>query len=179
MEELATRLKWSYQVETEAIPESPPEPLQAPVEPPKPMTPPELLYSVAKDSLGTHMTLDESVDKSVGCAEAVSAVLKHAGVPGIPKRGIAGTAQLSEFLRASPSFTKIPAYEVGAVIISPTGSGNGRIRGHVGICANHGILSNESQTGLFKEQWDLPSWTAYYGTYGGFPLSYYRYNGNN
>lgn len=146
---------------------------------PKPtnMTPQQLLYNVAKDSLGTHMTLDDSVPMQVGCAEAVSAVLKDAGVPGIPPKGIAGTASLLAFLEKSPNFSEIEQGEPGSVIISATGTGNGKIRGHVGICGINGIMSNESQTGLWREQWDETSWDSYYRRYGGIPTRRFRYNG--
>ena len=134
------------------------------------MTELQKIYSIAKESIGTHMTLDESVPISVGCAEAVSKVLWEAGLP-IPAKGIPGTFDLLKWLETN--LKEVDTYTVGAVIISATGTGNGRIRGHTGICAQYGILSNESQTGLLREQWDIASWTDYYGRYGGFPIRYF------
>ncbi len=134
------------------------------------------LYAVAKESLGTHMTMNDAVPIQTGCAEAVSKVLSEAGVP-MPKYGIAGTAELLAWLKASPLFTEINQYEAGAVIVSATGSGNGKIRGHTGILGNLGIMSNESQTGLWKENWDVQSWDNYYVRYGGLSKHLFRYSG--
>ena len=140
------------------------------------LMPPAKIYDAAKESIGLHMTLDDTVDKSVGCAEAVCAVLQKAGVE-VPAKGIPGTSGLLDWLDRNPKFEEIQSYEIGAVLVSATGTGNGKIRGHTGICAQYGILSNESQTGLWKEQWDIVSWDSYYTRYGAIPKHYFRYLG--
>ncbi len=159
--------------------QTPLEPQNDPVEPITPPNPPKMpnsekLYLSAKESLGTHMTLNTAVPISVGCAEAVSAVMKDAGIS-VPFKGIEGTAQMLEWLRSNPIFSEQETSERGSIILSATGTGNGKIRGHVGIVGDHGIMSNESQSGLWKEQWDLDSWDSYYRRYGGIPTHFFKW----
>lgn len=154
---------------------------------PKPLTPmnEDKMYNAAKNALGTHKTLDESVPPEVGCAEAWSAVALIAGVHGIPPGGFAGTAQVREFLHTNAQFELITVPEPGATIVSPTGSGNGTVRGHVGVMAKFGtqyindwgICSNDSNSGLFREQWSLTEWNKYYGVAGKLSVEIYRFKG--
>lgn len=140
------------------------------------------VYNVAKNSLGRHITLNEAIPHDVGCAEAVSYVLRNAGLTGIPATGIPGTATLFQFLSTNPQFKRVYAPEKGAVIISPTGSGNGSVEGHTGILGglsvmywgDYGICSNNSDTGLFLELWNLKRWKQYYGVQGGLPVAFFR-----
>lgn len=131
------------------------------------------LYTAAKNSLGKHMTLNSSVDPEVGCAEAVSAVLSLIGVSDGPK-GIAGTAALYEWMKTSGLFEEASFPEAGTIIISPTGMGNGKIPGHTGVCGLNGIMSNDSNSGLFLELWTSPKWETYYHQYGGIPTFYFN-----
>lgn len=141
----------------------------------------ERIYTVAKDNLGTHLTLNENVDPEVGCAEAVSKILQLAGVS-VPAHGIAGTAALLAWLQANPDFEAIDAPEQGCLIVSATGSGNGTVEGHTGAVAafnlmyvnDWGICSNDSNTGTLREQWCLKDWIAYYETTGGLKTHYFR-----
>lgn len=142
---------------------------------------PPILYTVAKNSLGTKQTLNDSVPSDVGCSEAVSALVSIAGVS-IPAGGIAGTSQMYTFLQHSPRFLQIAAPEVGAIIISPTSSTGKIAHGHVGVLAmfnvqynqDWGIISNDSDTGLVHEQWCLKNWINYYHIYGELELAYFR-----
>lgn len=140
------------------------------------------VYNVAKNSLGKHITLNENIPHDVGCAEAVSYVLKNAGITGIPSTGIAGTASLYEFLNTNKQFKRLLGPEKGAIIISPTGYGNNTVEGHVGVLGglsvmywgDYGICSNNSDTGLFLELWNLKRWRQYYGVQGGLPVAFFR-----
>lgn len=147
------------------------------------MTPTETrIYNEAKACLGLHITLNPAVSSEVGCAEAVSYVLLKAGIPAIPQAGIAGTAQLYQWLSQNPHFLRVEAPVQGAVIISPTSYGNGTIEGHVGILGafgvqfpnEYGILSNNSDNGLFQEKWNLLTWYEYYGQKGGLPIAIFK-----
>jgi hypothetical protein len=163
----------------------PPAPVQpiTPSLPPKapPMTP---LYTQAKLSLGKHMTLNEAVPARVGCAEAVSAVLALAGITDAPA-GIAGTASLYTWLSTNPRFELISQPEEGAVVVNPSGSGNGSIEGHTGIFGafnvaflnDWGIMSNDSASGKFLERWNWTRWQAYYVSAGGLPAHIFRFLG--
>lgn len=140
------------------------------------------IYNVAKEYLETHCTLNNAIPAEEGCAEAVSFLLEKAGVAGLPNKGISGTATLYEWLTQNKAFERVYAPEPGAVIVSPTGYGNGSISGHTGIVGvlgkmypgDYGIVSNDSQTGLLLELWDLSRWMKYYGTQGGMPVAFFR-----
>lgn len=140
------------------------------------------IYNEAKNSLGKHLTLNSSVPNDVGCAEAVSFVLKNAGITGIPAEGYAGTADLYRWLLANPAFKLIEQPEQGAIIVSPTGFGNGLVEGHTGILGafgvqfsnEYGILSNNSDDGLFEEKWNLLTWWENYGLKGHLPVALFR-----
>lgn len=149
-------------------------------QPPVPTDP--ILYTKAVLCLDTHITLDPTVPADVGCAEAVSYVMDLAGINDGPK-GIAGTAALDAWLASSKLFTKVLAPQVGAIVVAPTGEGNGTVEGHTGIVAKYnlqypndwGILSNNSNNGKFMEQWSLSRFMAYYHVQGGLPVNYYVY----
>lgn len=132
-----------------------------------------MLYQIAKENLGRHLTLNEAVPDEVGCAEAISYCLEQLGMP-LPSGGIAGTASLLTFLEQSGYFTEETSGEPGDIIISATGTGNGTIEGHVGDMGINGIMSNDSASGLFLERWTLPRWIAYYQVAGGIPTRYFR-----
>lgn len=125
------------------------------------------LYETAKSLLGKHLTLDESIGKELGCAEAMSCVLKRAGVQGIPPKGFPGTIGLNQFLRESSSFEELASPEAGAILVSVTQGDN---HGHTGVFGklglqypnDYGILSNNSDTGLLSEHWSWAKWYAYY-----------------
>lgn len=132
------------------------------------------IYNVAKAGLGTHLTLDPTVDPELGCAESVSSVLAKAGVQGIPQRGFAGTYDLWQWLKTNRQFTETVDPEVGGITISPTGTSvqGAEQHGHVGITLIHGIGSNDSSTGLFQENYTYESWVESFGQRG-FPVYYY------
>lgn len=139
------------------------------------------IYNQAKSCLGKHITLNHNVPNDVGCAEAVSFVLKNAGIANIPSTGFAGTATLYQWLLSNPNFVKKNYPIQGAIIISPTGYGNGSVEGHVGVVGgfliqfpyDYGVLSNNSDTGLFQEKWSVDAWQQNYGTAGGLPVAFF------
>lgn len=131
------------------------------------------VYTVAKNCLHTHVTLDPTVPADVGCAEAVSYVLKNAGAIGFPVTGFASTSLLYAWLRNNAQRVMIP--QPGDVVISPSGtSTKGTLHGHTGIVAKFGILSNDSDTGLFMEKYTQSSWQMFFGVKLGFPVLYFR-----
>lgn len=147
----------------------------------------DAIYEVAKSCLNKQITLDPNIPHELGCAEAVSYVLKKAGydVPGsiltdLPDKGIPGTGTMYEWLKRNPLFKEIflegcgATPPVGSIIISPAGhSTKGYPHGHVGIVAKWGILSNDSNTGLFLEFYDLESWHKFFGVVRGLPTYFF------
>lgn len=133
------------------------------------------IYDAAASCLHTHITLNEAVPPEVGCAEAVSYVLSKAGVYGIPLTGIAGTSQLYDWLLSSRNFVNTVSPVPGDVVISPTGySTSASPHGHVGIVAKYGILSNDSDSGLFIEKYTQETWNKFFHDVEGFPVRYFH-----
>lgn len=130
--------------------------------------------------LGDHITLNPKVPAGVGCAEAVSYVLKEAGVD-MPKIGISGTAELFAWLKrhrslfSESTLDKISDWSAiprGTIIISPSVMNkDGTVHhGHVGIFtwvnASNPIASNSSKTGEFTEHDNIESWMSEHGDLG-------------
>lgn len=137
------------------------------------------ICNAAKASLGKHMTLDPNVPAYVGCAEAISAVLRLAGIS-VPQKGIAGTADLDAWLKASVLCEQITSPEAGCVWVSPS---KGNRHGHTGILGASGmfgngitgVMSNNSDSGLFLELWTIPAIRKYYGEALGLDINFYRF----
>jgi hypothetical protein len=139
-------------------------------------------YDSIKAALGTHLTLDNAVPAEVGCAEAMSALLRPID-PSIPANGIANTADLLAHALAHPEiYTSISDPEEGALVIFATGSGNGSFPGHTGAFGADGVMyvddwgvcSNDSNTGLFRELWAWLKMLAYYQGAGGMQPHLFR-----
>lgn len=153
-------------------------PMNQPMPPRQPITPPWKLYAAAVACLKKHITLNPAVPPDLGCAEAVSYVLKSAGVDGVPINGFASTASLYTWLSNSSEFVAVALEDSspGDIIISPSGSPGVKFpHGHTGILARYGILSNNSYTGEFDESLKLASWQDFYVSRGGFPIYIFRW----
>lgn len=134
----------------------------------------EKLYAIAKSLLKKHLTLDESVPKNVGCAQALSYVLKECGYPMYPK-GISGTASLYYWLQDQKNhFEEVEAGKPGDIIINVTGTGVSTRRGHVGVVGKYQIMSNNSITGKWDTSWVLRDWLRFYEEQGKMKTHYFR-----
>lgn len=141
----------------------------------------EKLYQTLISSIGKRMTLDVSVPPELGCAQALSALLKQSGFD-VPKYGISGTATLAIWMQNNPQFEQIFAPEDKCIIISTTNSGNGSVRGHCGVLGvkgkqfkdDWGIVSNDSQTGLLLELWNYTNWVEFYIKKGQLETFFFR-----
>lgn len=122
-------------------------------------TKPQLLYDESFRLLGEHLTLDEEVSKEFGCCQALSLILLRLGYP-IPKGGISGTYTMYEWLQKN--FQSITDYEVGAVLIYVTGTGTVDSHGHVFVCGKYSLMSNDSESGLWKAYWTKENAKSYY-----------------
>jgi hypothetical protein len=158
-----------------------PDPITPPSPPPMtpiPVSNQQKLYSAAKACIGRHMIITPGVPNLLGCASALSGVLKRAGYTSLPAQGIPGTQALNEFLADSEAFGVADGPEPGLIIMSPSGAPGATLEhGHVGVVGIHGICSNDSDTGEWLEKWTLQKWTDYYHTYGKLPIIYYRWLG--
>lgn len=130
------------------------------------------LYDLAKNSLGKDIATTQD---ELGCAEAVSGLINRAY--GDFPAGILSTLDLYNKLAAHSKFRKVllANSDPGDIIISPTTMGRDRsAHGHVGIIANYGICSNDSASGLWKENYTMTQWLDYFATKRGFPVYAFR-----
>jgi hypothetical protein len=120
--------------------------------------------------MGRHLTLDLNIPKEVGCGQAMSYVLKKYGAL-IPNKGISGTASLYDWLKKNATEISIP--RVGCIVIYVTGTGNGKIPGHVFVNGYRSMMSNSSKTGLWGCDWTIGEAKEYYEEYGGLKAHYF------
>lgn len=128
------------------------------------------VYEFAKSCLGKDIAKTQN---ELGCAEAVSYILLQLKCNGFPKAGFLSTTDLYYWMKKY--FTQVSEPKAGDIVICPTGMGKSPAsHGHVGIVAQHGILSNNSMTGLFDEYYTQEKWKAYYVDKLGFPVIYFN-----
>lgn len=147
------------------------------------MTPQQnVIHNLLVQYLGKHCTLNPQIPSDVGCAEAASFLLKEAGISD-GSAGIAGTEALLTWVESRPDlFQEIFIPEESALLISATGTGNGSVEGHTGFFGafnveytdDWGIVSNDSNTGLLREQWSFAEWTKWYTQLGGITPRIFR-----
>lgn len=130
------------------------------------------LYDVAKANIGQLLS---DGNAALGCMITVNNLAIKAW--GVPVGGGASTNLGYQSLQDPKRFMYVPLADAlpGDIIIAPTGYGkNPADHGHVGVCAQYGILSNSSEDGRLHEQWTMPTWFRHYTTDLGFPVKIYR-----
>ena len=154
----------------------PPEPIRPP-EPPKPISPNEKLYEYARTFLGKDASPKDVATDEYGCAETITNII-HGCFGDFPVEGgtIISTITLFKKLKSHEKFELVTDFSYGDILVSPTGYGNGTIKnGHTGILGKNGlIMSNDSTTGLFKENYTIDKWVERFREQGGFPLYFFR-----
>ena len=81
------------------------------------------------------------------------------------------TPTFLEYIKKDIRFKPTTEFKKGVIIISPTGTGNGKIVGHTGIIGENGkILSNSSLSGLWFDKFDQVSWIERYSRQGNLSL---------
>ncbi|MDQ0316393.1 hypothetical protein [Amorphus orientalis] len=133
------------------------------------------LYRAAMAALGTDASPNDAAPDELGCAETVSSIIRQV-LPEFPV--ITGTWTLWERLRKGSEFTAVAEPRPGDIVIAPTGTvRNAPFPGHVGIVGKDGIvMSNDSGTGTFNQNYTIESWHRRYAEEGGYPIYYYRLN---
>jgi len=132
----------------------------------------EKLYFTALSCLGIDVAPREN---EFGCAEAVNNIVykafkDYAG-------GDLSTYRMYHSIRNNKKFIRVTKPLRGDIILSPTGYGgqNGIKNGHTGIMGiSDKIMSNDSVTGLFFENYTLRTWADRYKRKGGYPVYFYR-----
>lgn len=172
IEYIATGDKGTYNRPVETPPEILMEPVAEEPAPPVDQTVRRMeLYNLAKSCLGRDIAKTQN---ELGCAEAISFLFVRLEVAGFAKP-VLSTNQLYHFLLTSLAFVEVEYGLPGDIVISPSGySTKGYAHGHVGICGFHGIMSNNSMTGLWDQYYTDISWHQYYHDKLGFPIAYFR-----
>lgn len=137
----------------------------------KPMK--KTILELATEKLNIDFT-DNSVDNEYSCSYAVTTILKE-NDPTFPI--VVNTGQLDKILASNPKWERIYEPEAGCVIVSPTGEGKNpdMPNGHTGIFLDEDrIASNDSATGLWKNNYDRISWRTRYHYRGKYPVRLYR-----
>lgn len=130
--------------------------------------------AAAKASLDHNLSEGTGVPYYVACAISVNRV--HTSAFGFPIGGGASTTELYQALVASSDFKQTTTPTPGCVVISPTGHGSKPAypHGHVGIVGEFGICSNDSETGLFSENYTVESWNQQFNVTEGYPVFYFE-----
>ncbi len=136
----------------------------------------EIFFDVAMTFVGKDATPKDVVDDDVACAETVDTIYKAAFGEYMNGGITISTTKMFQFMSNSPKFELIFKPEKGAILIYPTGYGNGRLKnGHVFICGDNGLLySNSSSNGKFEQNYTTYTAKHRYETIGGFPRNYFR-----
>lgn len=132
------------------------------------MTKNQKLNETAEGLLGKALS---PLNKELGCVEALSNVFRKAFNEELGEND--STRKLYECLLKDPRFEITLFPPVGCIIISPTGSGNGSIKGHVGIVSDQCILSNNSTSLLWDKHHTITTWKARYEKLGGMPIKFF------
>lgn len=139
------------------------------------MLPRELLVQMAITHLGTDASPNDLAPDELGCAETVNAIYKK--LYGVEIGGGVSTYYLFKALREHKDFKRVDAPMPGDIAISPTGYSASKTvpNGHVGIVGFNGsIMSNDSRTGTFEQNFTLDSWKRYYIDRGRYPMQFFR-----
>ena len=131
----------------------------------------ERLYQLAVNTVGKDASPADLASDEVGCAESVSTLINHLD-DDFPI--VTGTYSLHDLLKKT-GWVKVSSPLPGDIISSPTGTGNGKIPGHVGICGPNGLIySNSSVDKVWKQNYNTKTWTDRYVKIGGFGITYLR-----
>ncbi|MGX7894415.1 hypothetical protein [Tsuneonella sp. HG222] len=130
------------------------------------------LLTAATKRLGTDASPKDLAPDTIGCAESVTNIIRDV-LPDFPI--ITGTASLKARLDTDPRFRRSEVATPGTIILSPTGSSTSKkvTNGHVGIIGQFGIMSNDSATGKWEQNYTATTWRQRWGD-NGYETYYYQ-----
>lgn len=134
------------------------------------------LYRVALASLGTDMSPQDLAPDSLACMESLDGVwFKAFGEHLLPLPGRLSTKAGYEALLKDSRFKVVSVPTTGCIVMSPTGYSTKRApHGHVGIWGNYDVMSNDSDTGKWMDNYTHKAWyDVFQGTLG-FPVVFFE-----
>lgn len=141
----------------------------------------QVLYNTAYEFLGKDASPADNAPDDLGCAESLSKVIQTA-FPELNFPTLLSTRQMYEYFTHSPSFEVATEEDYGIIVISVTGTGNGKVlNGHVGIVGKYTsfdgtpwIMSNDSRFGTWEASMTLDMWNRRYKERGGMETLFFR-----
>lgn len=136
----------------------------------------EILYQTGVQSLGKDMSPADRAPDSLACMESVDGVwLEAFGKHLLTPDNRLSTELGYRAMLKDPRLVEISIPEVGCIVISPTGySSNGSQHGHTGIWGKFDVMSNDSNTGLWTDNYTHEAWYNVFQKKLGFPVYFFR-----
>jgi hypothetical protein len=133
------------------------------------------LFMAGIRHLGTDASPSDIAPDELGCAESVSAIIREI----LPDMSITpGTWTLNRYMRDDPRFVPVTVPMPGNIVMYPTGTGNGKVQGHVGIICYGGTVMSNTSTVKDRGKWmvnmTLAGMEEYYHTKGGIAPRFYK-----
>lgn len=173
-------MQWAYPHPIEEVPITPPEAPNLPQDEFLPITKPimskaDILYNKAVSSIGRDMSPLDKAPDSLGCMESVDGVwLAAFGEHLLDPAARLSTEEGYKAMVKDPRLEQIQVPTKGAIVISPTGfSSKGSKHGHCGIVGNYDIMSNDSNSGIWQDNYTKDGWKKVFGDTLGFPIYYF------
>jgi hypothetical protein len=134
------------------------------------------LYETALTFLGVDASPEDRAPDELSCAETLNAICQKAW--GEPAGGGLSTYWLYFNLKNHRKFVQVTTPLAGDIVVAPTGLQRRKTaitNGHTGIVGlNNKIMSSDSKTGLFVENYTLDTFNYRYQTLGAYPVFYFR-----
>lgn len=145
-----------------------------PIETFEPMPTAEVVYEVAKASLGQDLTPRDEISDEVACVVQWEEIIHKAlGYYLGGEKPEASTWGLFNLLEKDPRWKAISAPQKGCTILYVTGTGNDKVRGHALIMGEKWAMSNTSANGLWQANYTLDGLKRRFETSGGMSPHYY------
>lgn len=142
---------------------------------PKPMDKAQKLYDTAVACIGIDMSPADIAPDSLACAESLNGVYfkafgEHLGT----SAALTSTKALYESMLKDVRLKQIYTPDLGSIVISPTGySTKHASHGHTGVAGKFDIMSNDSASGLWRDNYEKSAWVNVFEKTLGFPTYYF------
>lgn len=175
-EELNNEMEYLPSVEPLQEPQNEPvSVVQIPITPTT-MTNSDKLYETAKSSLGKDMSPQDLAPDSLACMESLDGVFcKAFGAHLLALPGRLSTEAGYNSMLKDTRLEVIKVPEPGCIVISPTGfSAKGAQHGHCGVWGKFDVMSNDSSTGLWTDNYTHEAWYTVFNKTLGFPVVFFK-----